>query len=152
MGDARPSPVGVLRVEGEGAVVAGDVGDVDRDPKESRGAPPAFAVTLLSPDLEFASSEDLLLRGAELGHTYDLLVMSDVFGYVWSHQLDRRVGRAPEILADLVALRRGGPTHHGPAGPPITERRDPRWRFRVHELARLWALGADCTCWLVDEA
>lgn len=106
----------------------------------------SVTVTLLSPDMEFGSNTDLVLIGDEIGRAYDLLAESDIFGYAWFVQLDRRVGRVDtDVLQALDALRDEEAVDRPLAGPPVVERTDPRWSFKVHELKRLQTLTADCT-------
>ena len=108
-------------------------------------------VTLLSPDVEFGSSADLVLSGEEIGRTYDLLAESDIFGYMWVVQLDRRVGRVEsQVLDALSALREEDVLDRPVAGPPIVDRSDPRWNFKLHQLKRLQSLTKDCTRELID--
>lgn len=110
-----------------------------------------LAVTLLSPDIEFGSSTDLLLLGEETGRPYHLLAESDVFGYVRTTQLDRLIGRVgSQVLEALSALRTGDAVDHPVGGPPVVDRSDPRWGFKLQELERLQGLTADCTRELID--
>ncbi|WP_412903433.1 hypothetical protein [Aeromicrobium sp. 179-A 4D2 NHS] len=109
------------------------------------------AVTLLSPDVEFATPADLLLPRAGSLRPYDLLVESDIFGYVWTDQLDRRLGAVDDgLMNDLTAVRLDESTSRGPAGPPLLNRDDPRWAFKEAELARLRVLTSDCAGYLID--
>jgi hypothetical protein len=111
----------------------------------------SLTVTLLSPDIEFGSSTDLVLSGDEIGRAYDLLAESDIFGYAWVVQLDRRVGRIDsQVLEVLAALREEEAIDRPVAGPPVVGRDDPRWNFKLQELKRLQALTADCTRELID--
>ncbi|GEL94874.1 hypothetical protein [Cellulomonas composti] len=111
----------------------------------------SLTVTLLSPDIEFGSSADIVLSGDEIGRTYGLLAESDIFGYVWVVQIDRRVGRVePSVLTALTELRDEGAIGRPVAGPPVVGRDDPRWNFKIHELKRLQRLTADCTRELID--
>ena len=111
----------------------------------------SVTVTLLSPDVEFGSSTDLVLSGEEFGRTYDLLAESDIFGYTWVVQLDRRIGRVDtQVLEALSALREEDAVDRPVAGPPVVDRSDPRWRFKLHELKRLQSITADCTRELID--
>ncbi|KEF96710.1 MULTISPECIES: hypothetical protein [Mycobacterium] len=111
----------------------------------------SLTVTLLSPDVEFGSSTDLFLSGEEIGRTYDLLAESDVFGYAWVVQLGRRIGRVDtQVLKALSALREEDPVDRPVAGPPVVDRSDPRWKFKLQELKRLQGLTADCTRELID--
>jgi hypothetical protein len=111
----------------------------------------SLAVTLLSPDVEFGSSSDLVLSGEEIGRPYDLIVESDVFGYVWVVQLDRRIGRVDaQVLQALSALRDDDAVDRPVGGPPVVDRSDPRWTFKLQELKRLQSLTADCTRELID--
>lgn len=111
----------------------------------------SLAVTLLSPDLEFGTSVDLVVRPDDTGLTYALLAESDIFGYVWVAQLDRQLGRVdPSVLEALSALRDDGVVDVGIAGPPVVERSDPRWSFKLNELKRLQSLTAHCTRELID--
>jgi hypothetical protein len=108
-------------------------------------------VTLLSPDVEFGSSADLVLSGEEIGRTYDLLAESDIFGYMWVVQLDRRVGRVnAQVLEALSALREEDVVGRPVAGPPVLDKSDPRWNFKLLELKRLQRLTTDCTRELID--
>jgi hypothetical protein len=111
----------------------------------------SLTVTLLSPDVEFGSSTDLVLSGEEIGSPYDLIVESDVFGYVWVVQLDRRIGRVDaQVLQALSALRDDDAVDRPVGGPPVVDRSDPRWTFKLQELKRLQSLTADCTRELID--
>lgn len=111
----------------------------------------SVSVTLLSPDVEFGSSADLILHGDQIGRAYDLLVEADIFGYAWVVQLDRRIGHVEEEVLDaLVALREQEAVDRPVAGPPIVGRDDPRWAFKLQELKRLQRLTADCTRELID--
>ncbi len=111
----------------------------------------SVGVTLLSPDVEFGSSTDLVLSGEEIGRTYDLLAESDIFGYLWVVQLDRRIGRVgAEVLEALAALREDEAVDRPVAGPPVVDHSDPRWNFKLQELKRLQSLTADCTRELID--
>lgn len=111
----------------------------------------SVTVTLLSPDVEFGSSVDLVLSGEEIGRSYDLLAESDIFGYMWVVQLDRRIGRVDaQVLEALSALREDDAVDRPVAGHPVVDRSDPRWKFKLQELKRLQSLTADCTCELID--
>ncbi|WP_457160426.1 hypothetical protein [Mycobacteroides abscessus] len=111
----------------------------------------SVTVTLLSPDVEFGSSTDLVLSGEEIGRTYDLLAVSDIFGYMWVVQLDRRIARVDaQVLEALYALREEDDVNRPVAGPPVVDRSDPRWNFKLQELKRLQRLTTDCTRELID--
>ncbi|WP_194786850.1 hypothetical protein [Mycobacteroides abscessus] len=111
----------------------------------------SVTVTLLSPDVEFGSSTDLVLSGEEIGRTYDLLAESDIFGYMWVVQLDRRIARVDaQVLEALYALREEDDVNRPVAGPPVVDRSDPRWNFKLQELKRLQRLTTDCTRELID--
>lgn len=111
----------------------------------------SVTVTLLSPDVEFGSSADLVLSGEEIGRTYDLLAESDIFGYMWVVQLDRRIARVDaQVLEALSALREEDDVNRPVAGPPVVDRSDPRWNFKLQELKRLQRLTTDCTRELID--
>lgn len=111
----------------------------------------SLTVTLLSPDLELGTSSDLVLRGEEIGRPYGLLAETDVFGYVWLVQLDRQVGRVDaKVLDALSALRDEDAVDRPVAGPPVVERSDPRWNFKLQELERLRVVTANCTRELID--
>lgn len=98
----------------------------------------SVSVTLLSPDVEFGSSTDLVIYGDEIGRSYDLLVESDIFGYAWATQLNRHIGSvADDVLGVLAAMRDEDVVTRAVAGPPAIERADPRWAFKVQELRRL---------------
>lgn len=102
----------------------------------------SVTVTLLSPDVEFGSSADLVLSGEEIGRMYDLLAESDIFGYMWVVQLDRRIGRVDaQVLEALSALREEDVVDRPVAGPPVVDRSDPRWNFKLQELKRLQQLS-----------
>ena len=111
----------------------------------------SLTVTLLSPDVEFGSSTDLVLTGEEFSRPYDLIVESDVFGYIWVVQLEHRIGRVEaQVLQALSALRDDNAVDRAMGGPPVVDRSDPRWTFKLHELKRLQSLTADCTRELID--
>jgi hypothetical protein len=111
----------------------------------------SVTVTLLSPDIEFGSSADLVLSGDETGRAYDLLAESGIFGYAWAVQLNRRVGGVGRQALDaLAALREDEVADRPVAGPPVTGRDDPRWGFQVQELERLKRITAHCTRELID--
>jgi len=109
------------------------------------------AVTLLSPDTEFGSSADIVIASEDSGLAYTLLAEADIFGYVWCAQLDRALSRLDSQIVDAVsALRHGDYVGRAVAGPPILDRSDPRWNFKLHELTRLQNLSADCTRQLLE--
>lgn len=111
----------------------------------------SVSVTLLSPDVELGASIDLLIDPTETGLTYELLAESDIFGYLWFVQLDRAFGRVDDgVLLALGALRDDDAVGHEVGGPPLVERSDPRWNFKLQELSRLQVLTAHCTRELVD--
>jgi hypothetical protein len=111
----------------------------------------SLTVTLLSPDVELGTSTDLVLAGDDIGRAYDLLAESDIFGYVWVVQLDRRVGQVDaRVLEAVSALRQEEAIDRPVAGPPVVGHSDPRWGFKLQELKRLQALTADCTRELID--
>ena len=113
------------------------------------------SVTLLSPEMELGGSADLSLAETETGLAYNVLAESDIFSYAWVVQINTargelgRVGH--EVLASLDALRNGDEVGHEVAGPPIIERSDPRWAFKLSELSRLQALTAATTRQLIDD-
>lgn len=133
-----------------------EIGGIYRAVAADRGAPAALvlvtaideatrsaSVVLLSPDIQFGSSRDLVLSGQEIGRGYDLLAQCDILGHLRVGQLDRRIGGVDARVAeDLHALRAGEPASRRPAGPPVVERSDPRWAFKVAELNRLSRLHA----------
>jgi hypothetical protein len=111
----------------------------------------SLAVTLLSPDVELGTSTDLVLAGDDIGRAYDLLAETDIFGYVWVVQLDRRIGQVDARLLEAVsALRQEESIDRPVAGPPVVGHSDPRWGFKLQELKRLQALTSDCTRELID--
>ena len=115
------------------------------------GATQSRTVTLLSPDLEFGISADLVLLPEDTDLGYALLAESDIFGYVWAVQLDRQLGRVDSsVLEALTALRDDDAVELPVAGPPVVERSDPRWDFKLHELKRLRSLTSHCTRELID--
>lgn len=96
------------------------------------------AVTLLSPDLEFGGALDLPLAPADTGAQYGLLVESDLAGYVDPERLGPELGRvATAVLRALQALRDDDVVGWQAAGPPVLDRADPRWRWKLGELGRL---------------
>lgn len=111
----------------------------------------SLSVTLLSPDLEFGTSADLVLKSEDTGLAYALLAESDIFGYVWIVQADRKLGHVDaSVLEALSALRDEDAVGHPVAGPPVVVRGDPRWSFKLQELQRLQSLTAHCTRELID--
>ncbi|MCA0306405.1 MAG: hypothetical protein LCH87_03385 [Actinobacteria bacterium] len=111
----------------------------------------SVGITLLSPDVEFGTSADLLLSKQDTGLAYALVAESDIFGYVWIVQLDRKLGHVDgPVLDALSALREEEPVDHPIAGPPALQRSDPRWSFKLQELKRLQSLTAHCTRELID--
>lgn len=111
----------------------------------------SVAVTLLSPDMELGGSADIVITREDSGLAYELLAESDVFGYVWRVQLDRVLGCVDQQVVDAIsALRQDDWVGRPVAGPPILERSDPRWSFKLSELERLQALTAHCSRQLVD--
>lgn len=97
-----------------------------------------ISVTLLSPDLEFGTCTDVIVSRQDSGLAYDLLAESDIFGYLGSALLDRKLGSVDStVLAALAALRADDAVDRPVAGPPVLERSDPRWSFKLEELKRL---------------
>ena len=132
----------IVRRDGDSALIL--VTDVDPTTQ-------SVSVSLLSPDIEFGTSADLVLKKKKTGLAYDLLAESDIFGYAWVTQLDRLLGRVDSgIVQSLAALRNDDAVGHPVAGPPVVRRTDPRWNFKLHELKRLQTLTADYTHVLID--
>jgi hypothetical protein len=108
-------------------------------------------VTLLSPDMELGGNTDIVIGPEDSGLAYALLAESDIFGYVWSAQLDRALAHVSgPLVAAISALRQGNCVDKQVGGPPILERGDPRWEFKLSELERLQGITAHCTGQLVD--
>jgi hypothetical protein len=103
-------------------------------------------VLLLSPDVPLATANDVLLTGSATGLPYELLAQTDVFGYLWHAQLDSTVARLPEALSSQLLTRATDVA----AGPALKAERDPRWGYKLAELARIQALTGSCTGQLVD--
>lgn len=114
----------------------------------------SLSVTLLSPDIELGGSADLALAVTDTGLPYKVLVESDIFSYAWVAQINPargELGRVSDgVLRSLDALRNDDQVGHAVAGPPIIERSDPRWAFKLSELSRLQVLTAECVRSLVD--
>lgn len=101
----------------------------------------SVAVTLLSPDMELGGCADLVIAREDSGLPYNLIAEADIFGYLGAVQLDHELGRVSErVLAALDSLRNDDPVGLAVAGPPIIQRSDPRWDFKLSELARLHRL------------
>lgn len=101
----------------------------------------AISVTLLSPDIEFGTSVDVIVSRQDSGLGYELLAQSDICGYLWSVQLGRQLGTvSPTVLEALAALRLDDVVDRPVAGPPVVDRSDPRWSFKLEELKRLQGL------------
>ena len=108
-------------------------------------------VTLLSPDVEFGSSTDILATKHEIGRPYDLLIETDIFSYAWRTQLDRLIVPVEDAILRAVAdMRDSNEITMSIGGPPILHRSDPRWTFKLQELDRLQALTSDCVTSLID--
>lgn len=104
----------------------------------------SYAVTLLSPDTELGGSADLVIAATDSGLAYDLLVESDIFGYLQGAQIGRKLGQLePSVLDTLYALRNDDAIDTAVAGPPIYLRDDPRWTFKLAELDRIRMLTAN---------
>jgi hypothetical protein len=103
----------------------------------------SVSVTLLSPDVALGTSIDLRIDPTETGLTYELLAESDIFGYLRFVQLDHTFGRVDDgVLLALAALQDDDVVGHEVGGPPLVERSDPRWSFKLQELSRLQVLTA----------
>lgn len=115
----------------------------------------SLSVTLLSPDMELGGSADLRLETSETGLSYNVLAESDIFSYAWVAQVNSARGELGRVsggvLASLDALRNDEKVGHAVAGPPIIERSDPRWAFKLSELNRLQAVTAATTRQLIDD-
>lgn len=114
----------------------------------------AHSVVLLSPDTGLGGDRDLLLWQDDTGLPYALLAETDVFGYLWTVQLDRRLGVVTsDVLQTVAHMQSPEPDCPDPdrrAGPPALTPRDPRWQFKPAELARLTQLSGECTKQLID--
>lgn len=96
---------------------------------------------LLSPDVEFASSNDLVLDETDTGLKYKLLLFSNLFEYISASRCTEKVGAVDEnIIGMLSAIKNNEWFDREPAGPPIHDRDDPRWNFQLRELERLVAV------------
>lgn len=113
----------------------------------------AHTVVLLSPDTGFGSDRDLLVGPEQSGLPYDVLIQCEVFGYVWTTQLDAVHGDLMAFLPTVGNLQKPEPDLPEPdlrAGPPVDQVSDPRWRFKLSELARLQGLTGECIEQLID--
>lgn len=108
------------------------------------------AVTLLSPDMELGGNTDIVISPEDSGLAYALLAESDIFGYVWSAQLDRTLTQVSGQIVDAISELRQGNYAGYTAGPPVLDRSDPRWNFKLSELERLQGITSHCTRQLVD--
>jgi len=118
------------------------------------GSELAHPVVLLTPDLALGGDRDLALWPEDTGLPYAVAAQADVFGYVWTVQLEPPIGVVSEpVLAAIAGLQRPDPEPPAPdqrAGPPIVSPADPRWAYKEQELARLTAVAGDCAHQLVD--
>ena len=95
-------------------------------------------VVLLSPDVEFGGSQDILLDRGDTGLVYALIAETDVFGYVDPARLGRELARVDvATISAAHALRYGEVADRPAAGPPVWSRADPRWVWKLAELERL---------------
>lgn len=121
----------IWKAEAEGAeprfvYVAGDVDDHG-----------VVQIYLISNEVDFGSTEDVLLTKADSGLPFALLIETDMEAPIWEHQLVQKIGAVPF------------PAHLKPSTPtflPIKGRSDPRWEWKLDELKVLQALCRDCVC------
>jgi hypothetical protein len=107
--------------------------------------------------VENATATDVLVPRGESGAAFDLLVETDLPGMVWSLQLGAVIATLPsDLTAATTAMSRGA---DGAAagltasrfGLPARDERDPRWQWKLDELAEMRALSGDCSRQLLDE-
>lgn len=134
----------ILPMDPGTASALGIVTEVDTASQSAR-------VVLVTADLEFGGSKDVLLPSDQTGLGYPLLAEVDVFGYVWLVQLESLgISASSEAMSAIRAVEREDYTDHPLGGQPVTRRNDARWSFKKFELERLQALSASCTRQLVD--
>ena len=115
-------------------------------------------VCLVSSETDYAAANDVLVGREETGADFDLLVETDLPGSLWVHQLDVPVGEVPAGLTEALctACRGAGPQSAGisasRSGLPARDDRDPRWGWKLGELAVLRSLAEDCTRELLTDS
>jgi predicted NBD/HSP70 family sugar kinase len=112
-----------------------------------------FVLAMLTTnETEMAADTDVVLPADRLGLPFPLAVECDLVGALWSTQVERRIGAIDSDTVDAIrAFRQGDPLPEflGFQGLPIQGSQDPRWRFKVTELAAMQALSAPCTAAMV---
>jgi predicted NBD/HSP70 family sugar kinase len=107
---------------------------------------------LANNEIEMAGDQDIVLPAERLGLPFSLAFQSDLVGAVWISQLEPPIGKvSDELLEAMLALRHGEPVAQllPYQGLPVGGSRDPRWHFKLEELAAMQALSASCTAHLL---
>ena len=164
---ARSGSVKAKRASGRGGLRVGQiraVSHMDYSGEDrlalvvAMDSPGGVAEVLLASNLvEQATSTDGVVSHAETGAAFDLLVETDLPGTVWALQLGSLVGTLPgDLTTAITAMSRGADAAavglaESRFGLPARDERDPRWQWKLEELAVLRALSGDCTQELLDE-
>lgn len=100
------------------------------------------AVCLLTNEVEFATSADVLVMAEESGFVCDVLVHTDLVTTVYTSQLDEPVGRLPENFRDLLSLTPDLSGYSDRVGFPLSVPWDARRGWKKSELKNLHQLGS----------
>ena len=141
-------------------IMAGDVvlvGDMDRSGESRRLVAVLdvdtdrrfFLGALVTNELSLATADDLILEPVLTGLPYPVAVLARLAGYMWSVQIDERLGAlTDEALAAAIAGYGGGEDDLQRAcrGVPLQDQgSDLRWSHLEVEAERIHELSEDCT-------
>lgn len=147
----QPGELSVARVSGK--LLTGHVSRVIAV-IASDEATRTLVVQLATNEIENATDLDLIVRSREGGVPFAVAIQAELYGPIFSDQLDRGIGKINdrELHAVASALLTDGESLDGlPVGSPLGATDDPRRRFKERELNDLESLTEACRRWLARE-
>jgi hypothetical protein len=147
--DGLPSELSIAHANGQrrqGGQLARVVAVVTRDESNK-----TVVVQLATNETENATDFDLIVNMGEAGVPFALAIQSELYGPLFSDQLDGVIGMLGdrELHAVANALLTDGESLEGLlTGAPLGAAEDPRRAFKEHELDDLESLTSACRLWL----
>jgi predicted NBD/HSP70 family sugar kinase len=112
-----------------------------------------FVLAMLTTnEIEMADDMDLVPPERQLGLPFPLSFETNLVGPLWISQLEPKIGTVEdETFQGILEFRQGSLVQEllPYQGLPLHDLDDPRWRFKVAELAAMQALSASCMTSLI---
>lgn len=113
---------------------------------------PSVLVAMVSADVHMATDNDVILKRAETGLPYEVMVRTDLVAPVFVGQIGARLGLvAEEAMAHVVLGIKEGPVAVpiGRRGRQVIEEDDPRVATKDHDATMLRHRAEACMAWIL---